>query len=340
LHENAVCLIGKNVMDLRSVQKKEDDYSIRRPLYIFDLCSFIYKCMDSEYQGLFHFYNPVHKYTKYEICKIIADKMELSVNNIIPISIPNDGIAPRPYDTNLRDDRIDFSEYSFTNFHDSMEKCFSKFKHPKMTVNHNSEIFIIMDMDGTLIDSNAAHYNAYRRVFENRNATFMTTEEWNDSILHGKVDSFLCSYFNTQNVDDIKQEKLSQLKHESICFTKGCESFLRSLIDNEFNFCVVTNASKSTVELFKEKLPLLGEIKQWICREDYERPKPDGQCYAAAKQKYYKNEQYILGIEDSLAGYQSLKSHTDIIYIYDNEAIFKSNDCFLFDDYSSWNLNI
>jgi dTDP-4-dehydrorhamnose reductase len=49
LHDNAVCLIGKNVMDLTNKVKKEDDYSIRRPLYIKDLCAFIcrlesYRC--------------------------------------------------------------------------------------------------------------------------------------------------------------------------------------------------------------------------------------------------------------------------------------------------------
>ena len=76
-------------------------------------------------------------------------------------------------------------------------------------------------------------------------------------------------------------------------------------------------------------------IKQWIYREDYEKPKPHTECYEMAKQKYYKNEKYIIGFEDSMVGYNSLKHHTDLIYVYKNEALFKQNDCYLFDDYTN-----
>jgi uncharacterized protein involved in outer membrane biogenesis len=46
------------------------------------------------------------------------------------------------------------------------------------------------------------------------------------------------------------------------------------------------------------------------------------------------NEKYVIGFEDSLVGFKSLKQHTDFIYIFDNEHVFKCNDCFLFNDYS------
>lgn len=102
---------------------------------------------------------------------------------------------------------------------------------------------------------------------------------------------------------------------------------------NDFNFCIVTNTNEETVKIFKEKLSLLNEIRQWIYREDYDFSKPNGECYELAKQNYYKNEKYIIGIEDSMVGYKALKEHTDLIYIYNNETIFKNYDCFLFDDY-------
>ena len=35
-----------------------------------------------------------------------------------------------------------------------------------------------------------------------------------------------------------------------------------------------------------------------------------------------------------MVGYKALKEHTDLIYIYNNETIFKNNDCYLFDDFS------
>ena len=42
----------------------------------------------------------------------------------------------------------------------------------------------------------------------------------------------------------------------------------------------------------------------------------------------------MIGVEDSLVGYAALEKHTDLIYIYENEIVFKNNDCFLFDDFS------
>jgi beta-phosphoglucomutase-like phosphatase (HAD superfamily) len=75
------------------------------------------------------------------------------------------------------------------------------------------------------------------------------------------------------------------------------------------------NTSKS-VEIFKQKLPLLNEIKQLIYREDYKLSKPDGECYELAKKKYYKNEKYIIGFEDSMVEYTTLKQYTDSIYIH------------------------
>jgi dTDP-4-dehydrorhamnose reductase len=66
IHDNAVMLIGKNIMDLRSDKKfKDDNYSIRRPLYIKDLCVFINDSLNKS-SGIYHFYNPINKFTKFE----------------------------------------------------------------------------------------------------------------------------------------------------------------------------------------------------------------------------------------------------------------------------------
>ena len=40
--DNAIMLISKNIMDIRGITKTEDHYSIRRPVYIKDLCIFIF----------------------------------------------------------------------------------------------------------------------------------------------------------------------------------------------------------------------------------------------------------------------------------------------------------
>jgi len=333
IHDNAVTLIGKNVMDLRNVKKTEDNYSIRRPLYISDLCIFIYDCLSNN-NGLYHFYNPYNKFTKYQICEKIGKFLDIKIENIIPNNKKSEGIAPRPYDTQLKDEKIDIINYSFINFDESLEKCFEKYKHPKINIENKNEFFIWLDMDGTIIETNIAHYNAYKKVFNKYNKVFLNINEWNNIIQVDNIDNYLKKIFDEKEIYNIKKEKLEYLIEEPITFTKNSDIFLKFLIENDFNFCIVTNTNKKTVEIFKEKLPLLHEIKQWIYREDYKLPKPNSECYEIAKQKYYKNEKYIIGYEDSMVGYNALKKHTDFIYIYDNETIFNNNDCYLFDDYN------
>ncbi len=332
IHENAVCLIGKNVMDLRKNNGKiEDNYSVRRPLFISDLCKFLYDCM--KYTGIFHFYNPYNKFTKYEIGKKIGKVLDMSIEHILPNNTKSEGIAPRPYDTQLSEDKIDIMKYTFVDFDESIEKCFNKFKHPKISIENKDEFFICLDMDGTIIDTNQAHYNAYKKVFELYNKPFLNIDEWNHIITNDNIDNYLRKIFGCEMMVTIKDMKLNLLKDENISFTKNSDKFLQFLIQNNFNFCIVTNTNSRTVQLFKEKLPLLNQINQWVCREDYNFPKPHSDCYHTAKNKFYKNERFIIGIEDSIVGYNSLIDHTNLIYIYNNDFVFKNNDCYLFNDF-------
>ena len=335
IHDNAVCLIGKNIMDLRNdIIFKEDNYSIRRPLLISDLCTFIYNCFNKNFIGIYHFYNPNNKFTKYEICKIIGNYLDINLDKIEQNNCKSEGIAPRPYDTQLMDNNIKINEYKFKDFNESIIDCFKKFKHPKINIENKNDFFILLDMDGTIIDSTMAHYNAYKKVLSNYNHEFINFNEWNNIILNDSFSNYLYNIFDETTVNNIKKEKINMLKEETISFTKNSDIFLQYLIDNNFNFCIVTNTNKETVEIFKRKIPLLNNIKQWICREDYKLPKPNSECFELAKNIFYKGEKYIIGIEDSMVGYQSLKSVTDLIYIYKNELLFKNNDCYLFDDFN------
>lgn len=336
IHDNAVCLIGKNVMDLRrDIKYNEDNYSIRRPLFIPDLCNFILKVIFNDDKGIFHFYNPYNKFTKYEICQIIGKYLDISTENIIPNNNKSEGFAPRPYDTQLKDDKLDIIKYSFENFDDSIQLCFNKFKHPHLCVENKNDFFIMLDLDGTIIDSNLAHYNAYKKLLDKYDCSFLTIEEWNNIISNDNIDKYLKSLFDENMFNIIKREKQNLLKNEEIRFTKNSELFLKFLIENNFNFCIVTNTKEETVNIFKEKLSLLNKINKWVYRDDYCLAKPDSECYHLAKNKYYNNEKYIIGFEDSMVGHNALKPHTDIIYIYNNQTIFNNNDCYLFNDYNN-----
>ena len=334
LTDNAVTLIGKNCMDLRSgVCHKEDHYCIRRPLYMPDLCRFIYDCCvdSSSYSGIYHFNNPYHKFTKYEMSGIISDILGVPHRIVANTGFIGSSISPRPYDTQLADLRLSIDKYSFTDFGRSLNKCFGRFRLP--SIKDEKSIFFMFDLDGTLIDSSMAHYRAYSSVFSKRNIDFVDFDRWCQIVNNNGVDDYLRGIFGDELIVDIKSEKFEALKDDSISFIGNSDVFLKWLIDRGDNFCIVTNTGRKTVELFQEKLPLLKNVSQIICRDDYSVSKPDPECYRLAKDLYYRSEDYIIGFEDSLAGYHAVSLVTPLVFIYNSVDIFKKENCYLINDY-------
>ena len=95
---------------------------------------------------------------------------------------------------------------------------------------------------------------------------------------------------------------------------EGAQEFINNIIENNINYCIVTNSSYDTVELYKNNIPILNKLNNWIYRENYNKPKPSGECYELAIKKYYSNEKYIIGFENSICGLKALQQITKIIY--------------------------
>lgn len=316
LNESAVTSIGKNIMDLTINDIYEDAICIRRPVYIPIFCNFIYDCIMADYKGIYHFYNPVDKFTKYEISNIIAEILNKSSDNVLPNFTNNN----RPLDTQLNDKKYDINKYYINyNFKDLIKKCFNKFSHPR----YFKECFLMIDLDGTLVDTEEQHYISYNKIIN------MTREDFNDK--------------NQKNILDLpellknEKNKIFESLINDIKLMNNTFTFIKFLLKNNINFVVVTNTSARNVELYKEKLPILKNIKNWVVKDDYKHKKPDPEAYLLAKKKYYNNEKYIIGIENTIAGYDALKNITDIIYINVNDntkSLFKNKDVYLFNDFS------
>ena len=115
----------------------------------------------------------------------------------------------------------------------------------------------------------------------------------------------------------MREEKnhMLQTQTKPISFLPGAEHFLEYLIEHGVNFVIVTNTSRQNVQYFQKKLPTLAKCTQWITREDVTNPKPHPEPYRVAKERYFKDEPYIVGIENTVQGYKSLSDVTKCIYI-------------------------
>lgn len=332
LSETAVTQIGKKLLNTLCTTE-EDNYSIRRPVFIPDLCNFIVDSCINKKSGIFHFYNPYDKLTKYKILELIAKYLHKPTWHILPVdTIPKEQ-AGRPYDTQLADVSYDISNYSITRIEDGISQCFSKLYHPVIDLESppTESIFFYIDLDGTLIDTDLLHFQCYKKALEihaDYTLDFNTYEEL------PCINSYLLEKFGKPMYEIIKTEKNSLLhKTETIESIQGAKELLTYINKYNINHVVVTNTSRKNVDFFKSLMPMLEMVKNWITREDYSVSKPDPECYRLAKCLYYKNESYSIGIENSVSGYYSIKDITQCIYIVSQPNSYtykklKSEDCY------------
>jgi dTDP-4-dehydrorhamnose reductase len=342
LQDTAVTLIGKKVLN-RMETSKEDNFSLRRPNYIPDFCNFIYDMIIQQSVGIYHFCNPYDKITKFEMAKIISSFLNKKLNVTSIDEEPKDG-AERPKDTFLKDDKYDITKYSFTPVKQGIEKCFQKLWHPKLDIQSNlnaSNIFFMIDLDGTLINSDKKHYECYRDVLKEQFSIELNYQDYYDILESKGIDSYLEEKYGEELKKIIKTKKNEKMKMvDNIEFIKNADKFIEYLDKFDVNHVVVTNTSLETVNNLKQKMPLLNKIKNWVTRKDYKNPKPSGECYELAKQLYYKGEEKIIGLENSINGYLSVKNITECIYILvdtslKNYSTLKNKDVYLINDYKS-----
>lgn len=337
INETAVTMIGKKVFD-RTKHHKEDNFYIRRPVFIDDFAHFLLDRLQKANAGIYHFYNPEDAITKYQMASLIASYLNKDFSHITPQE--NQVLdASRPYDTNLRDDQYDRGLFPATRIYNGIPLCFKKFKHPRFELAKapKESIFFLIDLDGTLLDTFSLHYECYKKAYE---AFDYKLCDWNEFSTLSSFEKLA----RTQLGNDY--DKVKELKNSFffstyvINFKPGAEQFLKWLLETQQNFAVVTNTTQETVSYLISRLPILSRIQQWIVRSDVSKPKPHPEPYALAKERFWKGEPYIIGFEDTPDGYESLRHTTSIIYIMcENESsIYKklsSKDVFLFSDYES-----
>jgi len=159
-------------------------------------------------------------------------------------------------------------------------------------------MLFLIDLDGTLVNSDHLHYKAYAKVLG------MKPEQIQEIVETIGMTKFLSDF---PDPEGIREEKLQEmLKIEYLELNKNADKFINFIIDNDINHVVVTNSNRRVVEHFKSKLPILNKLKNWVVREDYVKPKPNSECYKLAIDLYGKGETRVLGFENSKEGIRAL----------------------------------
>ena len=77
----------------------------------------------------------------------------------------------------------------------------------------------------------------------------------NEYIVNNKhFSDYMNSILDKTMIETIKNEKIIELNNQNIEYTTNSDIFLEYIIENNVNFCIVTNTNKETIEIFKKKM--------------------------------------------------------------------------------------
>ncbi len=347
LSETAVTLIGKKVMN-RVETFAEDGVSIRRPVFIADLCKYICQLIETPDTSskILHFYNSKDAYTKYDIAGLIASILQKDASHIRSQTTFAD-MSERPIDTRLIDPSMTLKyKHPITQLCDGLQRCFQRFAHKPLHECLPQDVFIMLDLDGTLIDSEHIHYKCYKEALQEVGVpsdafTFdMFVKLCNEP--GESIDNFILHTLNCdlEEVKQLKQEKM-RVHCKDATFMNGMEYLIHMIHAKGLPHVVVTNTSNASVDAFKEALPSLKLLTNWVSREHYKEAKPNQECYEKAKQLYYKNEKHIVIFENTVKGMLAAKQVSDIVYVVTSKDnpyynYFKQQDVYLIKEFSTY----
>lgn len=176
----------------------------------------------------------------------------------------------------------------------------------------------MFDLDGLLVDTEKAHYEAYRTMCQNRDVklswdfpAYCTHAHYSSEGIHTGLLKDHPELFETEkNWEVFYNEKtkaiLDLYEKGSIPLLPGVEKLLNTLRKKNIQHCVVTHSSEKLVSLLRKKHQILDSIPHWIMREDYSNPKPDPECYKVAMKRLLCKGGRAVGFEDTIRGLKAL----------------------------------
>ena len=160
---------------------------------------------------------------------------------------------------------------------------------------------LLIDFDGTLVQSTSFLYEAYEKVMKKR-GLHPSKEEF--SSLSGptivEASSLLQKKYALKEdprglYKEWKSILLPCYRNQTVCAEGAEEIFSLGL-----KVALVTSAEKDFVEAFLEKHPFQFDLL--VCKEDYKKSKPDPEPYLTALKKLKISASFAIAIEDSYNG--------------------------------------
>ncbi len=203
----------------------------------------------------------------------------------------------------------------------------------------NYDLFIF-DFDGTLINTEYFHYEAYIIALSHK--INLSKEKIKELMTY----EIYCKFAHSLNIKDTQNylyyhfqypledfQELYNYKHkiylelveenqDKLKYIDGVENLLKNIIQFHKDFVIVTNSSIKSIKYFMNltKFHLLKNVKKIYSKEDFLNKKPHPECYLKVLHDFSHLERKI-GFEDSLRGFHSLyQLNHSIIPVFINQS--------------------
>tara|TARA_B100000530_G_scaffold146122_1_gene91503 strand:+ start:1512 stop:2900 length:1389 start_codon:yes stop_codon:yes gene_type:complete len=175
----------------------------------------------------------------------------------------------------------------------------------------NSEILVIFDLDGVLVDARELHYEALNRALATVDEKYVVQRQEHLSTYDGLPTSKKLNMLTKNKglpkelhntVWKRKQEMTYKIISEEMEYDDRMRSVLRQLREDGHRICCASNSIRESVKMMLLKKGLLEYVEFIYSNQDVKHPKPSPEMYLKCMIKAGIGPKHTLIVEDSHIG--------------------------------------
>lgn len=175
----------------------------------------------------------------------------------------------------------------------------------------NSEILVIFDLDGVLVDARELHYEALNRALATVDEKYVVQRQEHLSTYDGLPTSKKLNMLTKNKglpkelhntVWQRKQEMTYKIISEEMVYDDRMRGVLKQLRDDGYRICCASNSIRESVKMMLLKKGLLEYVEFIYSNQDVKSPKPSPEVYLKCMIKAGIGPKYTLIVEDSHIG--------------------------------------
>jgi HAD superfamily hydrolase (TIGR01509 family) len=158
---------------------------------------------------------------------------------------------------------------------------------------------VLLDVDGTLVDSAYIHALAWRRAFVDHG--FEVPTAWVHAMIGAGSDVLMCELIGEErdDVHETRQRRFDELKDEIRAFD-GAGDLIRAIHEAGAKAILATSSEKDQLEVLREAIDADDAIDDVVTASDVEEAKPCPDVFLAAMEKAGADRTSAIAVGDTV----------------------------------------